>query len=63
MVMKNHQLEITLPPATCRTASLRQRRITRARWWFSQMRRVVEEAAPAQSAEPEQASLPLAQRR
>jgi len=63
--MNNQQLEITLPAATCRRpAGFRQRRVSRARWWFSQMRRVVDEAAewtPAAPAAPRQTPLPLAQ--
>jgi hypothetical protein len=60
--MRNQQLEITLPTATCRRpANYRQRRVSRARWWFSQMRRVVDEAiewTPAPTTHPEQPSLP-----
>lgn len=64
--MKNQQLEIGLKSPTCRRpATLRQRRVARARWWFSQMRRVVEEASEWQgaSAREEQTRLPLAQER
>ena len=61
--MRNQQLEITLPTATCRRpANYRQRRVSRARWWFSQMRRVVDEAVawtPAPAIDSEQTNLPL----
>jgi len=61
--MRNQQLEITLPTPTCRRpANYRQRRVSRARWWFSQMRRVVDEAiewTPAPTTHPEQPSLRL----
>jgi hypothetical protein len=66
-IMNKHQLEITLPTAPCRRpGNYRQRRVSRARWWFSQMRRVVDEAiawTPAPAARPEQTRLPLAQGR
>jgi hypothetical protein len=61
--MRNQQLEITLQTVTCRRpVSFRQRRVSRARWWFSQMRRVVDEAiewTPAPADRPEQPNLPL----
>ena len=43
----------------------RTRRISRARWWFQQMRRAVDDAldwTPAPPARPEQAQLTLATR-
>jgi hypothetical protein len=40
--MINQQLEIALPAKPCRR--VRPARAARARWWFSQMHRVVEEA-------------------
>lgn len=40
--MINQQLEIALPAKTCRR--FRPARAARARWWFSQMHRVVDEA-------------------
>jgi len=56
--MNNQQLEITLPAAACRRpGNYRHRRVARARWWFSQMRRVVDEAiewAPAPSVQRDQ---------
>jgi len=60
--MNNQQLEITLPSPACRRPmSYRQRRVSRARWWFSQMRRIVNEAVePAPLDPPEQTALPLA---
>jgi len=66
-IMNKHQLEITLPIAACRRpGNYRQRRVSRARWWFNQMRRVVDEAmewTPAPATRPEQTRLPLAQGR
>ena len=62
--MKTNQLEIALPqPQNCTRRHARQLRQNRARWWFAQMRRVVDEAAawaPAPAARPLQAKLPLA---
>ncbi len=44
--MMNQQLEIALPAKPCRRSrAIRAARPARARWWFSQMHRVVEEAA------------------
>jgi len=43
--MKTEQLEIRLPALTCqRPPALPRRRVSRARWWFGQMRRVVDDA-------------------
>jgi hypothetical protein len=65
--MNQQQLEIALPAVICRRpTTFRQRRVSRARWWFSQMRRVVDEAiegAPAPATSPEQAYLPPTQGR
>jgi hypothetical protein len=66
--MRNQQLEITLPTTACRRppVNYRQRRVSRARWWFSQMRRVVDDAiewTPAPAGRPEQRNLPLARGR
>jgi len=60
--MKNQQLEIGLKAPACgRPTTLRQRRVARAKWWFSQMRRVVDEATEwkpvTQQAEPPRLSL------
>ena len=55
MSMKNNQLEMKLPAANC-GGPRRHRRAYRARWWFSQMRAVVESAPdhkPADEREPE----------
>jgi len=60
--MRTQQLEIRLTGPTCRrsTRRLTQRRASRARWWFGQMRRVVDDAvAPDPSLPPEQIRLPL----
>lgn len=66
-IMNKQQLEISLHSKPCRrNNNLRQRRVSRARWWFNQMRRVVDEAIewrPANQARPEQIHLPLAQGR
>jgi len=64
--MKNQQLEISLKSSACRRPMpLRQRRVARARWWFSQMRRAVDEAIEWKPASPQanQTRLPLAQDR
>jgi hypothetical protein len=43
--MNNQQLEIGLPIKPCaRRINRRHQRQRRARWWFAQMRRVVDEA-------------------
>ena len=64
-IMTNQQIEIMLTvPRSRRRAPTRQRRAARARWWFSQMRRVVDEAMewqPVGCIRPEQIHLPLAQ--
>ena len=61
--MRTNQLEIRLPqPRVCAPRQARQRRQSRAHWWFEQMRRVVDEAVdrrPAPSSRPEQTHLPL----
>jgi hypothetical protein len=61
--MKNQQLEIGLKSTKCnRRISRRQQRLARARWWFNQMRRVVDEAVEWKPASPstERSGLPLA---
>ena len=62
-IMRKTQLEIRLPaPCRLRQGTFRQRRVSRARWWFSQMRRVVDESIEWNSepaAPPEQTHLPL----
>jgi hypothetical protein len=61
--MTKQQMELGLDhPLGFRRAVRRQRRQTRARWWFAQMRQVVSdapEAGPANSATPEQTALTL----
>jgi hypothetical protein len=58
------QLEISFAGAcTFRPVVRRQKRLTRARWWFRQMRSVVNQArdwAPAPEPRPEQTYLGLA---
>ena len=65
--MNNQQLEISLQATACRrSGNYRQRRVSRARWWFGQMRRVVDQAidwAPAPVVSSEQSKLPLVQGR
>ena len=60
--MYNGQMEMSFNNArACGISSRRQRRISRARWWFERMRQVVERAAdwqPAPAAPPEQTWLP-----
>jgi hypothetical protein len=58
--MKTEQLEILLANPPFRRGSARPRRVPRARWWFTQMRRVVDEAMePAAAGRPAQSCLPL----
>jgi hypothetical protein len=63
--MNNQQLEIALPSVICRRpVSYRQRRASRARWWFGQMRRIVNDAVePTPIDAAEQTALPLARNR
>ena len=62
-ILRKQQLEIRLPaPCRPRQGAFRQRRVSRARWWFSQMRRVVDESIEwntGTAARPEQTHLPL----
>jgi hypothetical protein len=64
--MTNEQMELGLAGGrNCRTTARRQGRVSRGRWWFEQMRRVVDGAMdwqPAPSPRPEQVWLPNAQR-
>ena len=54
--MYNGQMELSLQNAAgCRSLNRRQRRITRAQWWFQRMRQVVERAIePLPEPRPEQ---------
>jgi len=65
--MNRQQLEISLAVRPClRPAHRRQRRQARALWWFSQMRRAVNEAVqwkPASAERAEQPLLPLVRAR
>jgi hypothetical protein len=61
--MKTEQLEILLAQPPFRRPFARVRRTSRARWWFTQMRRVVDEAIESSPAgRPEQSCLPLSRR-
>ena len=64
MNMSNTQMELGFEGAQrAMTPRRRETRATRAAWWFSQMRRVVDQAAewtPSSSAPSEQIHLPLA---
>jgi len=52
-------MELSLAKANRRCSSAgRRRRGSRARWWFDQMRQVVDEASEWPSAEPEQTGDP-----
>jgi hypothetical protein len=62
---ESNQLQLGFAGRPCRGMP-RQRRAQRARWWFSQMRRVVDRAVAwprTPPAPPEQACLTLAARR
>lgn len=65
--MDEQQMEMTFEgPVLFRRVMRRQRRLTRARWWFGQMRSVVDCALdwkPAPPARPEQTHLTLARGR
>jgi hypothetical protein len=58
----NEQMELEIGKArACRSAKRPQRRLSRANWWFQQMREVVERAVdwqPAPPARPEQIYFP-----
>lgn len=62
--MINGQLELSLTKARgCRPLSARQRRLSRARWWFERMRQTVESALdwqPTPPGRPEQTWFPNA---
>jgi hypothetical protein len=59
-----NQLELGIADRRSRGLA-RQRRVQRANWWFTQMRRVVDRAIawPPPPARPEQVHLTLASRR
>jgi hypothetical protein len=58
----NEQMELEMGKAqTCRSVKRPQRRLSRANWWFQQMREVVDRAVdwqPAPPARPEQIYFP-----
>ncbi|HXT39171.1 MAG TPA: hypothetical protein VN887_04020 [Candidatus Angelobacter sp.] len=64
--MNRQQLEMSFEsPVAFRPVIRRHRRMIRARWWFEQMRQVVDRAwdsEPALPVRPEQVCLTLAQR-
>jgi hypothetical protein len=61
-VMTNAQMELGLGKVrTCPSTNRRQRRLSRANWWFQQMREVVDKAVnrqPAQPTRPEHVHFP-----
>jgi hypothetical protein len=60
MNMHNAQLEMSFQGAT-RVLSRRQRRLSRAQWWFQRMRQIVDRAIewqPSPPARPEQIWFP-----
>lgn len=62
MTMDKQQLELTFDGSTRFHPEIRQRRPSRARWWFARMRRVVDLALdwrPAPAPRPEQIQLAL----
>jgi hypothetical protein len=66
-MINREQLELSFElPREYRTPWRRQRRLTRARWWFGQMRAVVDRAfdwRPSPPGRPEQVYFTLAGRR
>ncbi len=62
-MIKRNQIELSLEQTRIQNATvLRQRRISRARWWFQQMHQVVEQARDwreNRASTPEQIALPL----
>ena len=60
--MMTEQMELGLAKQRiCRTANRRQRRLTRANWWFERMRQAVDQALdwqPAPPPRPEQTWFP-----
>ena len=64
--MTNEQLELGLNGAKlCIPATQRERRMTRAQWWFAHMRQIVDRAIDWKAAgepRPEQTWLPGTQR-
>lgn len=61
----NNQMELGFNTKVCLTVRQRQRRMSRAQWWFKQMRRAVDcaiEWKPAPNARPEQVHMKLTPR-
>ena len=55
----NEQMELVLSKTNvCKSANRSQRRLSRANWWFQQMREVVDKAVDWQPARPEQIYFP-----
>jgi len=51
--MMNQQMEISFENVrVCRSANRRQRRLSRANWWFDRMRKVVDKAMDWQPSSP-----------
>ena len=64
--MTNQQMELGFGTVKLAGLTRRQRRMTRAQWWFTHMRRIVDRAMDWQAAaepRPEQTWLPGTQRR
>jgi hypothetical protein len=65
-MMMNNQMELGFNKTrTCMTVKQRQRRMSRAQWWFKQMRRAVDcaiEWKPSPNARPQQVHMKLSPR-
>jgi hypothetical protein len=64
--MTNQQMELGFGTTTLAVRTRRERRMTRARWWFAHMRQIVDRAMDWEAAgkgRPEQTWLPGTQRR
>lgn len=66
-MISRHQMEMSFDNSTAFRAVIRpQKRLSRARWWFTQMHALVDSAMdwkPAPPARPEQTYLTLARNR
>jgi len=64
--MDREQLEMSFNGDVVLRPAIRRRRMTRARWWFDQMRQVVDrswEWRPAPPTRPEQVYMPFSRAR